>query len=134
MDDVARGAVTSARLGTPVLHPDGERPVRGASVPEEAAGARTENRDKAISVPSFRAHLKAIHGWAVQQPTDLSAIQQAVFVANGDHDRMVPSHNSADLARRVPNAHLRIYPDAGHGGIFQYHTEFVPEALAFLDA
>jgi pimeloyl-ACP methyl ester carboxylesterase len=32
---------------------------------------RTENRDKAISVPSFRAHLKAIHGWGVQQPTDL---------------------------------------------------------------
>ena len=95
---------------------------------------RTENRDKAISVPSFRAHLKAIHGWAVQQPTDLSAIQQAVFVANGDHDRMVPTRNSADLARRLPNAHLRIYPDAGHGGIFQYHADFVPEALHFLDA
>jgi hypothetical protein len=26
------------------------------------------------------------------------------------------------------------YPDAGHGGIFQYHAEFVPEALEFLDA
>ena len=95
---------------------------------------RTENRDKAISVPSFRAHLKAIHGWGVQQPTDLSRIQQPVFVANGDHDRMVPTHNSADLARRLPNAQLKIYPDAGHGGIFQYHAEFVPEALDFLDA
>ena len=94
---------------------------------------RTENRDKAISVPSFRAHLKAIHGWGVQQPTDLSRIQQPVFVANGDHDRMVPSHNSADLARRLPNAQLKIYPDAGHGGIFQYHAQFVPEALEFLD-
>ena len=94
---------------------------------------RTEDRDKAISIPSFRAHLKAIHGWAVQQPTDLAHIQQAVFVANGDHDRMVPSHNSADLARRLPNANLRIYPDAGHGGIFQYHAAFVPEALDFLD-
>jgi pimeloyl-ACP methyl ester carboxylesterase len=95
---------------------------------------RTENRDKAISVPSFRAHLKAIHGWAGQQPTDLSRIQQAVFVANGDHDRMVPSRNSTDLARRLPDARLRIYPDAGHGGIFQYHADFVPEALDFLDA
>ena len=94
---------------------------------------RTENRDTAISVSSFRAHLKAIHAWGVQQPTDLSRIQQAVFVANGEHDRMVPSHNSADLARRLPNARLEIYPDAGHGGIFQYHAQFVPQALAFLD-
>jgi pimeloyl-ACP methyl ester carboxylesterase len=47
---------------------------------------------------------------------------------------MVPSHNSTDLARRLPNAHLTIYPDAGHGGIFQYHADFVPEALDFLDA
>jgi pimeloyl-ACP methyl ester carboxylesterase len=54
-------------------------------------------------------------------------------VANGDHDRMVPSRNSADLARRLPNARLELYPDAGHGGIFQYHDKFVDEALKFLD-
>jgi pimeloyl-ACP methyl ester carboxylesterase len=95
---------------------------------------RTNDRDKSISVSSFRAHLKAIHAWALQQPSDLSRIQQPVFVANGDHDRMAPTQNSADLARRLPNAKLKIYPDAGHGGIFQYHAEFVPEALEFLDA
>ena len=94
---------------------------------------RTENRDKPLAVPSFRAHLKAIHRWGVQQPTDLSRIEQAVFVANGEHDRMVPTHNSVDLARRLPNAQLKIYADAGHGGIFQYHAEFVPQALDFLD-
>jgi pimeloyl-ACP methyl ester carboxylesterase len=95
---------------------------------------RTVDRDKAISVPSFRAHLKAIHAWGVQEPSDLSRIQHPVFVANGDQDRMVPSSNSADLARRLPNAELRIYDDAGHGGIFQNHADFVSEALAFLDA
>jgi pimeloyl-ACP methyl ester carboxylesterase len=95
---------------------------------------RTNDRDKSISVSSFRAHLKAIHAWALQEPSDLSRIQQPVFIANGDHDRMVPTQNSADLARRLPNAKLKIYPDAGHGGIFQYHAEFVPEALEFLDA
>lgn len=95
---------------------------------------RTANRDTSISVPSFRAHLKAIHGWGVQQPMDLSRIRQPVLVANGDQDRMVPSHNSADLARRLPDARLTIYPDAGHGGIFQHHAAFVPEALDFLAA
>jgi hypothetical protein len=27
---------------------------------------------------------------------------------------------------------LSIFPDAGHGGIFQHHAAFVPQALAFL--
>jgi len=40
--------------------------------------------------------------------------------------------NSYDLAKRLPHAQLIIYPDAGHGGIFQYHEDFVPKALAFL--
>jgi pimeloyl-ACP methyl ester carboxylesterase len=57
-----------------------------------------------------------------------------VRVANGDQDRMVPSGNSTDLARRLPNARLTLYPDAGHGGIFQYHAEFIAEALTFLDS
>lgn len=95
---------------------------------------RTDNRDKPISVTAFRNQLKAIHGWGRQAPADLTLIQQPVLVANGDHDRMVPSSNSADLARRLPNARLKLYPDAGHGGIFQYHDTFVDEALKFLDS
>ena len=93
---------------------------------------RTEDRDKPISIGAFRAQLKAIHAWGVQQPSDLSTIQQPVFVANGDYDRMVPTSNTVDLAKRLPNSELKIYPDAGHGGIFQFHDEFVPQALEFL--
>ncbi|RYF39195.1 MAG: alpha/beta hydrolase, partial [Comamonadaceae bacterium] len=33
---------------------------------------------------------------------------------------------------RLPNASLRIYPDAGHGGVFQHHEQFVPQVLEFL--
>ena len=46
---------------------------------------------------------------------------------------MVASSNSADMARRIPNARLKIYPNSGHGGVFQHHREFVPEVLEFLD-
>lgn len=95
---------------------------------------RTDNRDKPVSVTAFRNQLKAIRAWGRQQPSDLTLIRQPVLVANGDHDRMVPSSNSADLARRLPNARLKLYPDAGHGGIFQYHEEFVDEALKFLES
>jgi pimeloyl-ACP methyl ester carboxylesterase len=93
---------------------------------------RTSDRDKATTIRAFRTQLTAIHSWGLAQPADLSVIQHPVLVANGDDDRMVPTSNSYDLARRLPNATLRIYPDAGHGGIFQAHERFVPEALAFL--
>jgi pimeloyl-ACP methyl ester carboxylesterase len=94
---------------------------------------RTEDRDTPISLTSTRAQLKAIHSWGLQEPSDLTGIRQPVLVANGEHDRMVPSSNTADLARRLPHAQLiPLYPDAGHGGIFQYHEAFVKSALEFL--
>ena len=61
-------------------------------------------------------------------------IRVPVLIANGDNDIMVPTFNSHDMARRIPGAELVIYPDAGHGGIFQYHDQFVSKALAFLAA
>ncbi|MDN5920315.1 MAG: alpha/beta hydrolase [Pseudonocardia sp.] len=93
---------------------------------------RTLDRDASISVTAFRNQLAAIHEWGTQEPADLSAVRQPVLVANGDHDRMVPSSNSADLERRLPNATLTLYPDAGHGGVFQNHAQFVDETLTFL--
>ena len=94
---------------------------------------RTDDRDKAASPLAQRAQLKAIRAWGKQAPSDLATIEQPVLVANGDHDVMVPTSNSDDLARRLPNAQLRIYSDGGHGGIFQYHEEFVGEVLRFLE-
>ncbi|WAU81129.1 alpha/beta hydrolase [Streptomyces sp. Qhu-G9] len=94
---------------------------------------RTHDRDKAISLTSYGAQLKVIHRWGLEQPHDLSAIHQPVLVANGESDRMVPSQNSADLARRMSNGELVISPDAGHGGIFQFHRQFVQTALEFLE-
>ncbi|WTP61558.1 alpha/beta hydrolase [Streptomyces phaeochromogenes] len=93
---------------------------------------RTRDRDKAISPISYSNQLKAIHRWGLERPQDLSVIRQPVLVANGESDRMVPSQNSYDLARRVPDGELVIYPDAGHGGIFQFHREFVATAVEFL--
>jgi pimeloyl-ACP methyl ester carboxylesterase len=94
---------------------------------------RTENRDKPVSIAAFSAQLKAIRAWGRQAPADLSRLHHPVLVANGDQDNMVPSSNSADLARRIPNAELVLYEDAGHGGIFQYHESFVKRALEFLE-
>ena len=93
---------------------------------------RTDDRDKAISLRSFRAQLKAIHRWGQQKPADLASIHQPVLVLNGDRDKMVPTKNTVDLDRRLPNSQLVVYPDAGHGGVFQFHADFVKRALEFL--
>ena len=93
---------------------------------------RTTNRDRPISLQARRAQLKAIVNAGKSAPDDLSVITQPVFVANGDRDLMVASHLSADMARRLPNSRLTIYPDSGHGGVFQHYRDFVPAVLDFL--
>jgi len=93
---------------------------------------RTENRDQEISVSAFLAQLEALRVWGHKAPADLSVVKQPVLVVNGDEDRMVPTVNTRDLARRLPNSELIIYPDAGHGGAFQFHAEFVSSTLGFL--
>ncbi|WP_375542243.1 alpha/beta fold hydrolase [Paraburkholderia sp. CNPSo 3274] len=92
---------------------------------------RSENRDKKISVAAFLAQLEAIRAWGRKEPENLSLVQNPVFVVNGDSDRMVPSKNSEDLVRRLPNSKLLIYPDSGHGAVFQFYADFVPKALEF---
>lgn len=95
---------------------------------------RKIDRDKDPTPRAFLRQLSAIKAWGRQAPQDLGRITVPVLVANGDNDIMVPTSNSRDMAKRIPHAELVIYGDAGHGGIFQYHSEFVPKALAFLAA
>ena len=94
---------------------------------------RKADRDKPIGVGAFLRQLKAIKAWGTQAQQDLRRIQKPVLVVNGEQDKMVPSSNSIDLARRLPNAELVLYEDAGHGGIFQFHEVFVKKVLEFLE-
>lgn len=94
---------------------------------------RTENRDKKVKLSVLKKQLKAIKDWGNATPADLSVFKHPVLVANGDNDRMVPTPNSYDLAKRFPNAEpVIIYPNSGHGGVFQYHEEFLKKAIPFL--
>jgi pimeloyl-ACP methyl ester carboxylesterase len=94
---------------------------------------RTVDRDAAVSVKTLQTQLKAIKRWGRRAPADLSKITQPTLIANGDNDRMVPSVLSEDLHHRIPRSELVIYPDSGHGGIFQFHEAFAPVAVEFLD-
>jgi pimeloyl-ACP methyl ester carboxylesterase len=96
---------------------------------------RTDDRDADTTLETRDAQLDAIHSWGIPDPSKLNrlaGITQPVLVANGDNDRMVPTRNTDLLAERLPNAQLKLYPDAGHGFLFQYPLEFAADAQAFL--
>jgi pimeloyl-ACP methyl ester carboxylesterase len=94
---------------------------------------RKQNRDAAVTNEAIHAQIAAITKWGSAAAGSLDAIRQPVLVVNGDNDIMVPTVNSVELARKLPNAELSIFPDAGHGAIFQYHDAFIEQALRFLE-
>jgi pimeloyl-ACP methyl ester carboxylesterase len=40
--------------------------------------------------------------------------------------------NSYWLVEHLPNAILLVYPDSGHGSLFQFHESFTQQASLFL--
>jgi pimeloyl-ACP methyl ester carboxylesterase len=63
----------------------------------------------------------------------LGDVKAPTLVANGYEDIMLPTINSFVLSQRIPKAWLVIYPDAGHGFLFQYVELFARQANKFLD-
>jgi pimeloyl-ACP methyl ester carboxylesterase len=45
---------------------------------------------------------------------------------------MIPTINSYTLAQHLPDARLILYPDSGHGALFQYPHQFCAEVKFFL--
>ena len=130
---VARHLQSKRPQGVPVLQPRRCWQARCTRV-HRALNERTEDRDAPITVEAFRTQLKAIKLWGRSTPADLSMITQPTLIANGDNDRMVPTALSEDMHRRIPGAQLIIYPNSGHGAIFQYHREFASAATTFRDS
>ena len=97
---------------------------------------RTNDRDSPATLEACDAQLDAITAWGIPDASRLgrlAGITQPVLVANGDNDHVVPTKNSYLLAERLPNARLMVYPDAGHGFLFQYPDEFAGEVERFLN-
>jgi pimeloyl-ACP methyl ester carboxylesterase len=98
-------------------------------------GARTADRDTPTSWQTRLAQYDAVCAWG--QPNHallerVSAIEKRVFVANGDSDPMILPRYSYLLAGLIPDARLKIYPDAAHGFLFQHHAQFAADVGDFL--
>ena len=64
----------------------------------------------------------------------LRAIRQPALVVSGSHDTMLPANNAYTMFKELSNAELVLYPDSGHGALFQHHEMFVSHVRTFLDA
>ncbi len=99
--------------------------------------ARTEDREPLSGPKVAQAQIAAFRAWEHVEGDrfgELRRIAQPCLVVNGIQDAMIPVRNSYLLAEHLPNAMLLIYPDAGHGSLFQFHQLFVQHATLFLDS
>jgi pimeloyl-ACP methyl ester carboxylesterase len=97
--------------------------------------ARTSDVDEPTTWATRLAQYDAVCDWGVPDHAALqrvSAINHPVFIANGDSDPMILPHFSNLLAGLIPQAEVKIYPDAAHGFLFQHAGEFAADVTAFL--
>ncbi|MFD8076291.1 alpha/beta fold hydrolase [Streptomyces sp. NPDC059718] len=98
---------------------------------------RTVDADAESGPDSVRAQQALRADWNTgrgERFAELRHITQPTLVVNGSNDIMVPTVNSWILAQHIPHAQLVIYPDAGHGALFQYPRLFCAHVARFLDS
>ena len=99
--------------------------------------AHTRDREPVSGPKVAQAQIEAFRAWERvdgERFEELRRISHPCLVVNGMLDTMIPARNSYLLAEHLPNAMLLIYPDAGHGSLFQFHDAFVRHATLFLDS
>jgi len=100
----------------------------------ERLAHRKEDLDPPSGPQVADAQMMAFREWEQSSGSrsDLKRIHQPTLVVNGTYDEMIPVSNSYRLSENLPNAMLLVYPDSGHGSLFQYHESFTRHAAAFL--
>lgn len=94
--------------------------------------AAMPDRGPMVSAAAFMGQVKAVSGWpgVLHRAREL---RLPMLVANGAHDVMLPAYRSYVLSQQVPDAKLVLYPDAGHGFLFQHIDDFAAEIDRFLE-
>jgi pimeloyl-ACP methyl ester carboxylesterase len=96
---------------------------------------RKDDRDPPSGPNVAKAQMTAFREWehfTGERFADLRGLRHPTLVVQGFHDEMIPVRNSYWLAENLPNAALLVYPDAGHGSLFQFPESFTRHAAAFL--
>ena len=92
---------------------------RAASEYLQRLKERRKDRDKGPTPRALLRQLKAITAWGKQAPQELGRLRMPTLIANGDNDIMVPTVNSHELAKRIPDAQLVIIKTRGTAAFFK---------------
>lgn len=98
---------------------------------------RKDDRDTDNGSAVTDPQAKALITWcATPDPGHamLHTIRQPTLVVSGSHDTMLPANNACAIFKELSNAQLVLYPDSGHGALFQHHEMFVSHVRTFLNA
>jgi pimeloyl-ACP methyl ester carboxylesterase len=96
---------------------------------------RREGRDAPTSDAARDAQYDAVVEWGIPDHgalQRLTGIRSPTLVIQGDDDLMIPTKLSHLMAGLIPDAGIRIYPDAAHGFLFQHSAEVAVDVNAFL--
>jgi pimeloyl-ACP methyl ester carboxylesterase len=103
----------------------------------ERRKVRTLDIEPATSAQTMVAQGKARKAWAEMDESqglaNLRRVTQPVLVSNGSNDVMLGTAQSFSLYQNLPNAQLILYPDSGHGFLFQYPELVAEHIRIFLD-
>jgi pimeloyl-ACP methyl ester carboxylesterase len=100
--------------------------------------ARTIDVDPPSSLQTMAGQGASRQAWSEMDPAkglaDLAEVHHPVLVANGKDDVMLGTPNSILLYNALPAAELILYPDSGHGFLFQFADVFAQHVSIFLNS
>lgn len=99
--------------------------------------SRNHDRAPHLSPKIAKRQIEAFRKFSIPHPDNpyerIRELSMPVFIANGDLDLLIPTENSFELVQILPNAHLHIYPNSGHGFLYQHAELFAKHVDLFLD-
>ena len=90
-----------------------------------------------LSLEKTAEQRKAYYDWSTPNPSNsfdrLGDLKIPVLVINGDDDLLIPTSRSYELLKGIENAQLILYPQAGHGFLWQYAERVAADVNRFLE-
>ncbi|KAH6950744.1 Alpha/Beta hydrolase protein [Fusarium avenaceum] len=113
--------------------------VAGEAAWKRITGARKDRSDHVSPANSHRQGIAFAKFMDPKQAKDasynrLEELRIPVLIANGSEDLLLPTENSIVIWKKLKNAQaqLHLYPDSGHGFLWQYADQFSKLINVFL--